>query len=210
MRPIPTSDSCGSDGRCVYNSVPDAVLECVSNAQTSGCLSGVVTNFWCPEVCTAAGDYNAVLECDDGVCPCTNFTDQPCNVGDTHCVSFGDDEGWIAECHDGSPYVAGTPDFWVVHDCAEVCTGAGALFVECGPGSDGIDGCECCTPSCAGRECGGDGCGGTCGSCGYPEICRSGTCGPDPCRECTQSCRGLPSCCQGCGCICQSACGGSC
>ncbi len=38
-----------------------------------------------------------------------------------------------------------------------------------------------CVPDCAGRECGGDGCGGSCGPCGTGEACASvaGTCQPD-------------------------------
>ena len=70
-----------------------------------------------------------------------------------------------------------------------------------------------CTPSCAGRQCGSDGCGGTCGTCGSGKICNSsGQCvsdgsGGDPCWSCISSCRGLPGCCTGCGSICQDVCG---
>ena len=35
---------------------------------------------------------------------------------------------------------------------------------------------EVCTPDCAGKECGGDGCGGTlasCGTCALPEVCQA-------------------------------------
>jgi len=30
---------------------------------------------------------------------------------------------------------------------------------------------QCCTPDCAGKECGADGCGGSCGTCVAPEAC---------------------------------------
>ncbi len=33
-----------------------------------------------------------------------------------------------------------------------------------------------CIPSCAGRDCGDDGCGGSCGSCKHPQQCMAGTC----------------------------------
>jgi len=33
-----------------------------------------------------------------------------------------------------------------------------------------------CLPSCAGRECGDDGCGGSCGKCKSPLVCAAGTC----------------------------------
>ena len=42
---------------------------------------------------------------------------------------------------------------------------------------------DCCIPSCSGRECGGDGCGGSCGSCGDEESCSSGICVSDEDEE---------------------------
>lgn len=33
-----------------------------------------------------------------------------------------------------------------------------------------------CTPSCAGRQCGDDGCGGSCGSCAVGQTCQAGVC----------------------------------
>jgi hypothetical protein len=37
--------------------------------------------------------------------------------------------------------------------------------------------CDCdCIPDCAGKQCGSDGCGGSCGSCGDNELCRSYRC----------------------------------
>lgn len=35
-----------------------------------------------------------------------------------------------------------------------------------------------CTPSCTGRDCGSDGCGGSCGTCGTEEYCSVGQCTP--------------------------------
>jgi len=34
-----------------------------------------------------------------------------------------------------------------------------------------------CVPQCAARECGDDSCGGSCGTCGFGEVCEAGTCG---------------------------------
>lgn len=45
--------------------------------------------------------------------------------------------------------------------------------------------CEPCIPSCEGKECGGDGCGGVCGSCEGSKICTEGACG-----QCVPSCDG--------------------
>lgn len=56
-----------------------------------------------------------------------------------------------------------------------------------------------CTPNCAGKQCGGDGCGGSCGSCGANQTCNSsGMC----IEECTPDCSG-----KACG---TDGCGGSC
>ena len=48
------------------------------------------------------------------------------------------------------------------------CESSGESFGACT--------CETCTPSCEGMTCGGDGCGGSCGTCFGDDICKSGTC----------------------------------
>jgi|GEM_PF-1638847 len=49
--------------------------------------------------------------------------------------------------------------------------------------------CGGCTPDCAGKECGDDGCGGSCGTCtNWPETCNGGTYQCD----CLETCGGLP------------------
>jgi hypothetical protein len=60
-----------------------------------------------------------------------------------------------------------------------------------------------CTPSCSGRECGGDGCGGSCGSCSGGEVCSGGQC----VASCTPSCAGRVCGGDGCGGSC-GTCGG--
>jgi hypothetical protein len=72
---------------------------------------------------------------------------------------------------------------------------AGPVGVDTGPAFDAGP----CPPSCAGRACGPDGCGGSCGSCTPPTTCNDATgqcvctpdcsgreCGPDP--TCGQEC----------------------
>ena len=44
---------------------------------------------------------------------------------------------------------------------------------------DCVEDATSCTPNCSGKECGGDGCGGSCGSCGSGESCQSGSCVTD-------------------------------
>ena len=55
-----------------------------------------------------------------------------------------------------------------------------------------------CTPECVGKNCGGDGCGGTCGLCPEDQTCQNGTCS----GVCTPSCLNKE-----CG---NNGCGGSC
>lgn len=43
-----------------------------------------------------------------------------------------------------------------------------------------LDMCIACTINCAGKECGDDGCGGLCGTCGAGNECTDGTCGAIP------------------------------
>jgi hypothetical protein len=66
----------------------------------------------------------------------------------------------------------------------------------CGP--CGCRGEDCtCTPGCAGKVCGSDGCGGSCGTCPSPYVCSAnGQC------VCTPNCIG-----KACG---SNGCGGSC
>ena len=48
------------------------------------------------------------------------------------------------------------------------------------PLTNAINGGFPCTPNCAGKDCGYDGCGGSCGECGEGEICQSGQCSACP------------------------------
>ncbi len=70
-----------------------------------------------------------------------------------------------------------------------------------------------CHGVCGTRECGSDGCGNSCGSCGGSQTCDSGRCssgsGQSPsCNGCLDACSGLPSCCTGCNCLCEDECQG--
>ena len=78
-------------------------------------------------------------------------------------LSLGFISSWY--CNDGT-YI---PDSWV-------CDG----YTDCAGGEDEAG---CCTPNCAGKDCGSDGCGGSCGSCsGSTPYCSSGSC-----VECTSN-----------------------
>ena len=80
---------------------------------------------------------------------------------------------------------------WTTSVLAFAALACGACTVDQESGDD-------CTPSCRELECGDDGCGGSCGSCGSGEHCNDGACE----QACTPSCGG-----QECG---DDGCGGSC
>ena len=78
--------------------------------------------------------------------------------------------------------------------------------------------CANCTPECAGKECGPDACGGSCGKCtGQQEVCLAGlctcqpkcaglACGPDGCGGVCGECAGAQDACVAGACICQPDC----
>ena len=70
---------------------------------------------------------------------------------------------------------------------------------------DCLDGVCVCKPNCDGRECGGDGCGGSCGECSDGETCQDGTCAPKPVKCGDESCNGIETCC-----TCPEDCGSCC
>ena len=81
-----------------------------------------------------------------------------------------------------------------------VCEPGKTSECMCGPNSPGIQVCkdngsgwgecdQCCTPDCAGKECGLDGCGGSCGSCSGECDQETGICG-EACKEGEKKCVG--------------------
>jgi len=66
------------------------------------------------------------------------------------------------------------------------CLGGSEGIQDCLPDGSGWEECQCCQPSCAGKNCGSDGCGGSCGTCTSPDTCSAlGAC------ECVAACNGL-------------------
>ncbi len=79
-------------------------------------------------------------------------------------------------------------------DDREECCGSDRCWIDgCGPaGNETLEECrygcdaatvKClpCVPSCAGKTCGVDGCGGSCGGCGAAKVCDGSRCVGDPC-----------------------------
>jgi len=71
--------------------------------------------------------------------------------------------------------------------CVDFCVPTGET---CNHADDDCDGLTdeglsgCCVPACAGRECGDDGCGGSCGSCDDDDLCTVDACSA-PAGQCT-------------------------
>jgi GH18 family chitinase len=156
------------------------------------------------EDCTSCStDCGACSSCGDDTCD-SNETCNNCADDCGTCDSEGGDPGnqscevWEQKYAGQTPYGDGDKvlfggsgyeslinnNWWSPADYP-----AGWTAVSCG---------ATCTPDCSGLECGDDGCGGLCGTCGTNEECN----GSQQCTSCTPSCGGNE-----CG---DDGCGGSC
>jgi len=90
--------------------------------------------------------------------------------------------------------------------------------VTCALGGGIPSGCNC-TPQCAGKQCGSDGCGGTCGTCPSGQSCSASSqcnctpqcagkqCGPDGCGGVCGQCASGQTCTTSGACACTPSCG---
>jgi len=138
----------------------------------------------------AAGWHPAALECvrNDAANPCLGID---CDGHGTCAL----DAARMPECRCEPGYIERSP----LHCLPTIAEDAAAETD--GEARDGDAEAEAdadvCVPSCTGRECGGNGCGGSCGTCPAGEHCNaSGQC------RCTRDCGGRE-----CG---DDGCGGSC
>ncbi|MBR57575.1 MAG: hypothetical protein CMH54_05895 [Myxococcales bacterium] len=142
----------------------------------------------------SCGTCDAGQSCDSGVC-----------VSGGTC---GGNEIWIGDgyCDNGNNNLECS---WDGGDCCpstnESCATAFAFPCIClDPDACENNPANCtsgCVPNCAGKECGEDGCGGSCGSCVFGETCSAtGQC--EAGSGCTPDCQG-----KNCG---ADGCGGSC
>jgi len=96
-----------------------------------------------------------------------------CSV-DQDCVALGFPENYNPDCVTGAVTGCG------FSFCSQLCDAQGNCPAGYDPYTDAQGNCFClpaCVPNCAGRECGDDGCGGTCGQCPIGEYCDpTGTC----------------------------------
>jgi len=152
-------DTCNSLGyECGFWNVCGWIVNCGSCGYGEQCVQGVCEII--PE-CTRDSDCSSLTGiCSNGVCiqgKCQislNSSTDVCRPASGECDQ-------AEYCNQGS-----CPKDIKKQD-GELCSG--------GSCSSGI--CVQCQPDCQGKNCGGDGCGGSCGSCSYSYECVNGKCG---------------------------------
>ena len=134
-------------------------------------------------LCNTAGLYTAseAGDCDDSDWDVFPGAAEECNGKDDNCTGTVD-ETW--------------PDLGHACDGNDADSCAGGLW-QCTPDQSGSE-CVGDLPAaaCAGKECGDDGCGGTCGTCTGPDTCIAGLC------QCISDCDGKECGDDGCGSTC--------
>lgn len=142
----PEGSVCGPDGHCCMPQCPNS--ECGADGCGGSC-----------------GECPAGWGCTNGACTeaCGGLTYQGCCQGNT-----------LHYCDQG---VAQQQPCGELGPCG---WDPGGKYYNCGTSGqedpDGVFPKECdlpCAPSCAGRQCGDDGCGATCGQCAAGDICTS-------------------------------------
>ncbi len=196
---------CGSDGcggvcglcpagtTCTNGQCAAACQDECAPSGFSSCLGDGyrVCGLYDDDACLDWGEWVACAfneDCVNGKCIC-----QPQCAG----KQCGDDGcgGTCGKCVPGFSCTAGTCTADCQNECAPEgiisCFGNGfrtcgkfdddscldwGLLVSCKSGETCVNGKCVCQPQCAGKQCGDDGCGGTCGNCGAPLSCWDGLC----------------------------------
>jgi hypothetical protein len=155
----------------------------------------VCTNGTCAPQCIpncvqkSCGDDGCGGSC--GVCP----KDFSCDLGKCMPAPSGCGNVTSAGLCDGTKLLKCVSGQVVTVDCA-----AGGKVCAYSPPAGVYDCVLTCLPNCAGKMCGEDGCGGSCGTCGKGDQCLAGVC--EPLSPCIPDCAGRT-----CG---DDGCGGSC
>jgi hypothetical protein len=190
---------CGGASCCEAHDTPScddaAVAECVCagdayccNTMWDGICVGEVTSMGCGSCDGGPFCGNGKCEAGEGCQTCPKDcgqcpgTEDCCHSHDTP----GCDDGGVQQC------VCAVDAYCCDVKWDDICVGE----VE----SEGCGSCQECKPNCVGKQCGGDGCGGSCGTCKQGMSCKDGHC-VDP-GGCKPNCTGKV-----CG---DDGCGGSC
>ncbi len=190
-------DACACDpdcGGCACDVTSTCDTGCACDADCGGCACDV----------TSTCDTGCACDADCGGCACdvTSTCDTGCacdaDCGGCACdVAAGCDAGCDCdpECTPGVDLCADSCAYPSDGECDD--GGSGAATELCAYGTDCAD-CgprpATCVPTCDGRECGGDGCGGTCGACVGVADCLGFTCVECACDVSTACDVGCESC----------------
>ncbi len=179
-------ESAGCDDQAVTDCVCKKDAYCCTTKWDSIC-AGEVTSFGC-------GTCDSGPACGDGKCAagesCKTCPDDcgPCG-GQGDCCTPQETGG----CSDA------TVQACVCQLDSYCCQTAWDDICVQEVTSEGCGTCGECTPDCAGKQCGNDGCGGTCGKCPQNQSCQNNHC---VAGDCTPKCQGME-----CG---DDGCGGTC
>ncbi len=182
----PGAKACQDDGKCP--------------ACTPACTGKSCGDDGCGGSCGACLDP-AKPVCSGGQCSACvpNCSDKSC--GDDGCG------GSCGACATGKMCAAGAcvfppPSLSCVGHCGGEPGGGCSCTAACqAKGNCCVDVGVCgCLPNCAGKDCGDDGCGGTCGICPGGSTCVASICAVGECTDATCSGNGT---CAGLGCACQ-------
>lgn len=195
----PTPDTSADDTSPPDTTEPD------TDTSAPDIVAPPCNSFQCVDGVAAECEGDLTLECGLFQAACTEYEGADGTNGWCDCGALAEDEVFCTGategvvCYEGLgvPFecVPGTT-------CREV---AGVSDCHCDDAADGVcpgqwcesdPDCATCTPACGGRECGDNGCGGSCGTCGLGSQCAQGQC------ACTPKCEGKV-----CG---GDGCGGSC
>ena len=206
----PDGVTCGDGAVCYGGLCCAATANCIGKECGSNGCGGSCGNCLGPQDVCANGNCLCVAACDGKECGpdgCSG-TCGSCSGGK---VCQGSDCNCVPEHHTDC---CGGDVCWV-----DSCGNLGAKALTCEFGCANGE-CNNCTPICDLKVCGGDGCGGSCGSClGVQDLCVAGACecqpacdgkvcGSDGCGGSCGTCNGDQDICINGACICQPACNG--
>ncbi|RLD10090.1 MAG: hypothetical protein DRI44_06920, partial [Chlamydiae bacterium] len=172
--------TCYSANCCTPKTCSQQGYECGSQTDTCGNT-------------ISCGSCGSNEECKNGKCRC-EFEECGGDCCDDGEVCDGSDNCCLPNCAgkecgddgcDGSCGTCGVNESCNTGICECDYTECNSVCCNNGEVCDGSN--NCCLPNCAGKECGDDGCGGSCGSCGINETCTTGICECDY-VECDGTC----------------------
>ena len=197
-----TATDCGG-GRCPGCANGQACRE-GTDCQGGGCEDRLCCT---ANACGFCGELSQEV-CDGKDNDCSGYPDDNLPQGDLCPKQAGPCAGARAECRGAAGWVCDDAvyeahDYRYRPDEKGYCDDS--LDNDCDGKANWDDTADCCKPACDGRDCGGDGCGGTCGTCGAKETCSTdgkceANCGAYPDSTCDYYC-GLQYGSGGCYCI---------